>query len=179
MLLTWETAIASSFSEQMKEHRSGEELHPLLPSCPRGHRPCRCGRPGRWGAADPGRRDHRSTAPLKAELATWRKPSAVHDPGKITNDLALSLTLGRDRLVNLGLLRAEPGVYSNVTSEARICRTMGTLAADADPAVRAISRARAAAGARVWVLAGTGLLRSRSRGQHRLQHRRRPHQRGP
>lgn len=34
------------------------------------------------------------TAALRAELSTWRKPSALHDPGKVTSDLALSVALG-------------------------------------------------------------------------------------
>lgn len=94
------------------------------------------------------------TASLRAELSTWRKPSAVHDPGKITSDLALSLALGGDCLADLGLLRAAPGVYGNVASEATVSRTLGALAVDADTAVRAINRARASARQRAWAMAG-------------------------
>ena len=47
---------------------------------------------------------------LSAGLAPWRKPFAVHDPGKVVLDLALSLALGGDCLADVGVLRAEPGV---------------------------------------------------------------------
>ena len=94
------------------------------------------------------------TAGLRAELGPWRKPLAVHDPGKVVSDLALSLALGGDCLADLSLLRAEPGVYGQVASEATVSRTLSTLAGDADAAVRAVSRARAAARDRAWALAG-------------------------
>lgn len=94
------------------------------------------------------------TAGLKAELGPWRKPLAVHDPGKVVSDLALSLALGGDCLADLGLLRAEPGMYGAVASEATVSRTLSTLAGDADAALRAINRARAAARDRAWALAG-------------------------
>ena len=48
---------------------------------------------------------------LSAGLARWRRPFAVHDPGKIIADLALSLASGGDCLADIGLLRSEPGVY--------------------------------------------------------------------
>jgi len=35
---------------------------------------------------------------LSSALAGWRKPLAIHDPGKIITDLALSLALGGDCL---------------------------------------------------------------------------------
>lgn len=94
------------------------------------------------------------TASLTAELSIWRKPTAVHDPGEVASDLALSLALGGDCLADLGLLRAEPGVYGNVASEATVSRTLSTLASDAGAAVRAISRARATARQRAWAMAG-------------------------
>jgi Transposase DDE domain group 1 len=77
---------------------------------------------------------------LSAGLVRWRKPLAVHDPGKIVTDLALSLALGGDCLADLAVLRAEPGVYGRVAS---------------DPTVsRAIDTARAAARHQAWRLAG-------------------------
>jgi hypothetical protein len=77
---------------------------------------------------------------LSAGLVRWRKPLAVHDPGKIITDLALSLALGGDCLADLAVLRAEPGVYGRVAS---------------DPTVsRAIDTARAAAREQAWRLAG-------------------------
>lgn len=94
------------------------------------------------------------TSGLKAGLRRWRKPTATHDPGKILSDLALSLALGGDCLADLGLLRAEPGVYGQVASEATVSRTISALAGDAGAATRAVNTARAAARARAWDLAG-------------------------
>lgn len=74
------------------------------------------------------------TASLKTELSTWRKPSAVHEPGKVLSDLALSLALGVDCLADLALLRSEPGVYGNVASEATVSRALSALAGDAGSA---------------------------------------------
>ena len=91
---------------------------------------------------------------LSAGLAPWRKPFAVHDPGKVVLDLALSLALGGDCLADVGVLRAEPGVYGLVASDPTVSRTVAALAADAPAALAAINTARAAARARVWALAG-------------------------
>jgi Transposase DDE domain group 1 len=91
---------------------------------------------------------------LSTALAPWRKPLAVHDPGKVVLDLALSLALGGDCLADVALLRAEPGVYGRVASDPTVSRTIDALAADAQAALKAINAARAAARARVWGLAG-------------------------
>ena len=91
---------------------------------------------------------------LSGVLARWRKPGAVHDPGKVVADLALTLALGGDCLADIGLLRAEPGVYGPVASDPTVSRTVDALAADAPAALQAIDAARAAARARVWALAG-------------------------
>ena len=56
----------------------------------------RGGRPGRRGAAD--RHDPpagRARPALSAALAPWRKPLAVHDPGKVVLDLAVGAGVGR------------------------------------------------------------------------------------
>jgi len=91
---------------------------------------------------------------LSAALTRWRKPMAVHDPGKVVADLAVMLALGGDCLADIGLLRAEPGVYGRVASDPTVSRTVDALAADAPAALRAINSARAAARARVWAAAG-------------------------
>ena len=56
---------------------------------------------------------------LSAGLARWRKPFAVHDPGKIITDLAVSLALGGDCLADAALVRAEPGVYGRAIRRSR------------------------------------------------------------
>jgi Transposase DDE domain group 1 len=91
---------------------------------------------------------------LSAALSPWRRPLAIHDPGKVVLDLALMLALGGDCLADIGLLRAEPGVYGRVASDPTVSRTVDALAADAPAALRAIDAARAVARARVWALAG-------------------------
>lgn len=91
---------------------------------------------------------------LSRALARWRKPFAIHDPGKIVCDLAITLALGGDCLADAALLRGEPGVYGPVASDPTISRLIGTLAADAPHALTAINTARAEARARVWRLAG-------------------------
>jgi len=91
---------------------------------------------------------------LCAALARWRKPLAVHDPGKIITDLALSLALGGDCLADLAVLRAEPGVYGRVASDPTVSRAIAALAGDAPAVLKAIDTARAAARERAWQLAG-------------------------
>ena len=68
----------------------------------------------------------------------------VHDPGKVVLDLALSLALGGDHLADVGVLRAEPGVYGLVASDPTVSRTLAVLAADVPAALAAINTARAA-----------------------------------
>lgn len=91
---------------------------------------------------------------LSAELARWRKPLAVHDPGKVVVDLAIALALGGDALADIGVLRGEPGVYGPVASDPTVSRLIATLAGDADRAEAAIGRARAVARAAAWRAAG-------------------------
>jgi Transposase DDE domain group 1 len=66
---------------------------------------------------------------LSAALSPWRRPLAVHDPGKVVLDLALTLALGGDCLADVALLRAEPGVYGLVASDPTVSRTVDALAA--------------------------------------------------
>lgn len=91
---------------------------------------------------------------LRAGLAPWRRPLAVHDPAKIVCDLAVALGLGGDCLADVALLRAEPGVYGRVASDPTVSRTIDALAADASAVLAAIDASRAAARERVWELAG-------------------------
>ena len=82
---------------------------------------------------------------LSTGLARWRKPRAVHDPGKIITDLAVSLALGGDCLADVALIRSEPGVYGRVASDPTISRLIGQLAQNAPAALRAMNTARAQA----------------------------------
>jgi hypothetical protein len=91
---------------------------------------------------------------LTAGLARWRAPRAVHDPGKVVADLAVTLALGGDCLADAALLRAEPELFGPVASDPVISRLVTALAADPGRSLRAIRRARAAARQRAWELAG-------------------------
>ena len=92
---------------------------------------------------------------LSAALRPWMRPLAVHDPGKVVLDLAISVAIGGDCLADMAQIRSEPGVFGNVASDPTVSRLIDTLAADAQSALAAINTARAAVRARVWELAGT------------------------
>ena len=91
---------------------------------------------------------------LSQALQAWRAPTAVHDPGKVLTDLALTLVLGGDCLADAALLRGEPELFGRVASEATVSRTITALAADTDRAVARIALARKQARARAWAAAG-------------------------
>jgi hypothetical protein len=92
---------------------------------------------------------------LSKTLARWRLPLAIHDPGKVIADLAVTLALGGDCLADIALVRAEPAVYGLVASDPTVSRTITRLAQDAPAVLAAIAAARAAARARAWRLTGT------------------------
>ena len=91
---------------------------------------------------------------LSAGLDRWRAGRAVHDPGKIIADLAVTLALGGDCLADVAVLRAEPGLFGPVASDPVVSRLISRLAADKTRALKAIRAARAAARQRAWTLAG-------------------------
>ncbi|MFC8365823.1 IS1380 family transposase [Streptomyces griseorubiginosus] len=90
---------------------------------------------------------------ISAALAPWRRPRAVHDPGKMLVD-ALAVALGSDCLADVAMLRAEPGVFGLVASDPTVSRLIGTLAASGEKALTAIRAARSEVRKRVWELAG-------------------------
>jgi hypothetical protein len=92
---------------------------------------------------------------ISAALMPWRKPRAVHDPGKVLLDLALAVALGGDCLSDVAVLRAEPQVFGSVASDPTVSRLVEALAAAGPRALTAIRRARAEVRERVWNLAGT------------------------
>ncbi|MEU5288173.1 IS1380 family transposase [Streptomyces sp. CA-278952] len=93
---------------------------------------------------------------ISAALAPWRKPRAVHDPGKVLLDVALAVAVGGGCLADVGMLRAEPAVFGPVASDPTVSRLIDTLAASGEKALGAIRAARAEARSRVWKLAGAG-----------------------
>lgn len=94
---------------------------------------------------------------LVAALAPWKAPRAVHHPGKVVADLAVSIAIGGDALSDIAVLRAEPEVFGPVASDPTVSRLVDSLAADAEGprgALAAIDVARASARATAWRLAG-------------------------
>ncbi|MFB7669370.1 IS1380 family transposase [Kitasatospora sp. NPDC056138] len=91
---------------------------------------------------------------LSAALEPWRKPRAVHDPGKVLLDLALAVALGGDCLADVAVLRAEPALFGPVASDPTDSRLVDALAAAGPRALAAVRRARAEVRERVWTLAG-------------------------
>ena len=95
---------------------------------------------------------------LSGALAPWRRPLAVHDPGKIIVDLALCAALGGDHLSDLSLLRCAEEVFGPVASDPTVCRLMKTLAGDVEAVEAAVDRVRGEVRRRVWSLAGEHAL---------------------
>ena len=91
---------------------------------------------------------------LSRALAPWRRPLAVHDPGKIVVDLALCAALGGDHLSDLSLLRCAEEVFGPVASDPTVCRLVKTLAGDVEAVEAAVEAARGEVRRRVWNLAG-------------------------
>lgn len=91
---------------------------------------------------------------LSQRLGPWRRPLAIHDPGKIVGDLAMAVALGGDAAADIAVLRAQPGVFGRVASDPTVSRLIIRLAEDADAALAAITAARATARERVWSWAG-------------------------
>jgi hypothetical protein len=87
---------------------------------------------------------------LSQELAPWRSPWAIHDPGKIILDLATAVGLGGDCLADIGVVRAQPELFGSVASDPTVSRLITKLAQDAPTALAALRRARAAAREKVW-----------------------------
>jgi hypothetical protein len=91
---------------------------------------------------------------LTAALDRWRPARAVHDPGKIITDLAVTLALGGDCLADVAMLRAQPELFGPVASDPVVSRLVSRLATDVPRSLKAIRSARAVARDRAWELAG-------------------------
>ncbi|MDA0632238.1 IS1380 family transposase [Nonomuraea sp. MCN248] len=90
---------------------------------------------------------------LSHELERWRPSRAMHDPGKVIADLALTLALGGDCLADIALLRSQPELFGPIASDPTVSRLIDRLAADETRALKAIRAARATARQRAWHLA--------------------------
>lgn len=87
---------------------------------------------------------------LSAALAGWRAPRAVHDPGKVLLDLAVSLALGGDCLADVAVLRAQPALFGPVASDPTVSRLVDRLALTPDRSLARIRKARARARQVSW-----------------------------
>ena len=94
------------------------------------------------------------SAAMREALSAWRKPTAVHDPGKVLTDVAVALALGGDCLADAAIIRAEEGLFGAVASDATVSRTISALAKDAEWVLAAVAAARKAARAQAWAMAG-------------------------
>jgi hypothetical protein len=94
------------------------------------------------------------SAALSQQLAPWRRPTAVHDPGKVVLDLVTMLAVGGDCPADVALLRTGSGLFGPIASPATISRLVDTLAAAGDQGLTALRTARATARARVQAMAG-------------------------
>nr|WSX77830.1 IS1380 family transposase [Streptomyces sp. NBC_00899] len=90
---------------------------------------------------------------ISAALAPWRRPRAVHDPGKVLLDVALAVAMGGDCLADVAMLRAEPAVFGPVASDPTVSRLIDTLAASGEKALQAVRSARAEVRQHLWRLA--------------------------
>jgi hypothetical protein len=91
---------------------------------------------------------------ISAALAPWRKPRAVHDPGKILLDVAMAVALGGDCLADVAMLRCEPAVFGPVASDPTVSRLIDTLAASGEKALQGIRSARSEVRHNAWSLTG-------------------------
>ncbi len=91
---------------------------------------------------------------LSTQLERWRPLRAIHDPGKVITDLAISLALGGDCLADIAMLRSQLELFGPVASDPTVSRLIDRLAADPIRALKAIRAARATARQRAWTLAG-------------------------
>ncbi|MGW0586173.1 transposase [Streptosporangium sp. NPDC002607] len=87
-------------------------------------------------------------------MQRWRPARAIHDPGKIVADLAVSLALGGDCLADIATLRSQPQLFGPVASDPTVSRLIDRLATDTPKALTAIRTARAIAREHAWALAG-------------------------
>jgi hypothetical protein len=104
---------------------------------------------------------------LSDALAPWRRPLAVHDPGKVLIDVATAVALGGDCLADVAAVRSQPELFGQVASDPTVSRVIAALAADIDTVLPTIRAARARARAQVWGRRRplAGILGSRDGGQ--------------
>lgn len=76
-------------------------------------------------------------------MRVWRRPRAVHDPGKVQLDVALTVALGGNCLADVAMPRAQPAVFGPVASDPTVSRLIDTRAAAGPTALHSIRAALA------------------------------------
>ena len=87
---------------------------------------------------------------LSQRLGRWRALGAIHDPGKIVQDLATALALGGDCLADIAVVRAQPDLFGSVASDPTVSRLVDKLAGDVEDALAELRAARAQAREAAW-----------------------------
>ena len=87
---------------------------------------------------------------LSQGLRCWRGSGAVHDPGKIVQDLASAIALGGDCLADIAVVRAQSDLFGPVASDPTVSRLVDKLADDVEGALHELRTARAHARAVAW-----------------------------
>ena len=106
-------------------------------------------------------------AALRDALRGWRRPTTIHDPGKVILDLALTLAIGGDCVADIAQLRASPAVFWRVASDATVSHAVAALASDADRVLAAISCAgpQLVPGRGSWLASGPRITARRRLGR--------------
>jgi hypothetical protein len=87
------------------------------------------------------------TAELSAALGPWRRPRAVHDPGRTLVDLAVAVADGAECISDIAVLADQAALFGPVASDSTCWRLLDQLDAGQ---LQLIAGARAAAREVVW-----------------------------
>jgi hypothetical protein len=87
------------------------------------------------------------TGQLSDALALLRRPRAVHDPGQVLADLAVSIADGGDCISDIAVLGDQSALFGPVASDSTVWRLLDQLDTDQ---LAAVAGARAAAREVVW-----------------------------
>ena len=91
---------------------------------------------------------------LRAGLAGFCRPLAVHHPGTVVLHLAMTLALGGDCIADMAIARGHCALLGPVASDPTVSRVIADLAADPERALAVLRGAHATARARVHTLGG-------------------------
>lgn len=87
-------------------------------------------------------------------FAQFVPTTAVHRPGKMIADLAIMLAAGGEQVTDIDQLRAAPGLFGPVASEATLSRMMGRIKDQPAAFEYAFATMHRTLRSRVWAVAG-------------------------